>query len=220
MKLKNVEFITIELEDLQYGHLIGEPIEQIENIRPHLDYESLINGLHKNDSHSIFQFACCYEYGAAFSIKGEQNKIRLIPSNIETALCLYEMAYKCGSGDAANQLGMMLYHGFHLKADHKLAKEMFHFAASKNNMNSLYIMGVYSINEKDIFTGYEYFLKAAKLGHVAACYNVALALHNGDIVWKKNNPQALMYAKIAKDQMPDDIEYNNLFDKIYNEICK
>jgi len=198
MKLKNVEFITLELKGLHFGYLIGEPIEKIENIRTNLDYESLINGFYKNDSDSIFKLACCYEYGAAFSIKDEQNKIRLILPNNESALCLYDMAYKCGSGDAANQLGMMLHHGMNLKANHKKAKEMFHFAATKNNMNALYIMGVYSINESDIFAGYEYFLKAAKLGHAAACYNVALALHNGDIVWEKTTLKHYCTLKLQK----------------------
>jgi TPR repeat protein len=218
MELKNVEFITLDLQGLKYGHQIGEPKDQIENIQPYLNYESLIKGIQKNESDYIFQLACCYEYGAVFSIKDEQKRVRLIPPNIETALCLYDIAYVCGSGDAANHIGMMLHHGIHLKANQKLAKEMFRFAASKNIANAIYIMGVYSINETDYRTGYEYFLKAADLGHATACYNVALELHSGNILWAKNNPQALYYAKTAHDQMPEDVDFKNLLNKIYNEI--
>jgi hypothetical protein len=162
--------------------------------------------------------ASCYEYGAVFSIIDEQKRVRLLTPNFETALCLYKIAYRYGSGEAANHLGMIYHHGVNLKADHRLAKEMFRFAASKNNINALYIMGVYSVNENNYETGYENFLKAADLGHAVACYNVALALHSGDIVWAKNNPQALYYAKVALDQMPENVECKILLDNIYNEI--
>jgi TPR repeat protein len=220
MELINVEFITLDLHGVKFGQMIGEPKEQIENIQPYSNYDSLINGIRNNLSNYIFQLACCYEYGAIFSIKDEQKRVRLISPNIETALLFYEIAYRSGSEDAANQLGMMYHHGVHVKADKNVSKELFRYAASKNNVNALFIMGVYLIHELDYTTGYDYFLRAADLGHAAACFNVALALHNGDIVWGKNNPQALYYAKTALDQMPDDVECEQLINKIYNEIMK
>jgi TPR repeat protein len=220
MELINVEFITVEINGVKCGHMIGEPKEQIENIQPYLNYDSLVNGIQDNLSNYLFQLASCYEYGAIFSIKDEQKRVRLISPNIQTALLFYEKAYRSGSEDAANQLGMMYHHGVHVKADKNVAKEMFCYAASKNNVNALYLMGVYSIQEMAHKTGFDYFLKAADLGHAAACYNVALALHKGDIVWKKNNPQALYYAKTAHDQIPEDVEYEQLFNKIYNEIMQ
>jgi TPR repeat protein len=218
MELINAEFKSLDIQGIHCQIWEGEPTERVQNVQEYFLYESLISGVRNNDANLIFQLARCYEFGSVFSSENNSHRIILIKPIVETAIALYKMAYSYGSSDAANQLGMMYHHGVNFNSDLEMAKEMFRFAASKNNVNALYILGVYSIQENDYQAGYEYFLKAADLGHVLACYNVALALHKGEIVWEKNDPMALYYAKVALDQMPDNENFKLLFDRIYKEI--
>lgn len=217
--LKNVEFISFIIDKVSVGYIVGETSNfnnlQIQN---HESFEWLLKNSKKMNSDAIFQLASCFEFGAFFNFPKKLNNVISIQKNIETAIELYKIGAEIGSSHALHHLGEMYYHGVSIKKDLVQAKHYFMKSAEMRNRDSLYILGVLEYNEEKISEAFTYFQKAADLGHTNACVNVALALHKGDLVWKKNNAQAFFYIKMAQENEPNDFEIKQILDNIYNEL--
>jgi TPR repeat protein len=223
MELKNVEFISRSLSDFTYGFMVGEITKETlllinDNIQPYHNFNWLIDNSDKNDFHAIFELAKSFEFGAFFHFKDLSLKIISIPENISTAISLYNYSAKLGSGNANHQLGLMYEHGVGLEKNRKLAKSYFEQAALLGNAEALYMLGIYENFDNNIIKSYEYFLKAAQLGHNNAQFNVARAFYFGDAIWEKNLHQAFLFAKNAHDGNPNDVEIKKLMDDIYKEL--
>jgi len=223
MELKNFEFISKSLSDFYYGYMIGEIsrgiLQSIEDtLQPYDVFSWLIDNSNRDDCEAIFELASCFEFGANFQFKESALKIIVITINLATAIRLYEYSAKLGSVNANHHLEMMYDHGVGVSKNRNLAKSYLEKSGALGNAESLYMLGVYDNIESNINESYDYFLKAARLGHNNAQFNVARAFYYGDAIWEKNIHQAFLYAKMAHDGNPTDVEIKTLMDDIYKEI--
>ena len=209
--MKNVNFKHIQVQGLNLGYITadGEDTNETE------DFHALVSKAGSGDKSALVKIGSFYEYGASFESNNQQITIL---KDIQTAIEIYKTASANGSGIAFYRLGDIYYHGVDIISNKELAYFFFRSGAKLNEPNSLFFLGTLDFNSGNVTEAFEKIKAAADLGHPEACYNVALALYKGDIVWKKNLPSALGYIHKAWQPDQDNIQYSKLMSLIKNEL--
>ena len=238
MKFKNVKFDSFKIANFYCQFYFGELVDKEKyTISENEMFFWLLEQSKLNNTKAIYQLAKCYEFGSLFKYRSDKagviqvendvnitqfmdsfNWVISIPPNIETAILLHELAGSLGNGESFYQLGLINEHGIMKQVNKEGAKMYFKKGADLNNVESLYSSGVKEFELENYTAAYDYFLRAADLGHLNSCINVAIALNRDDFVFEKNNEMAFYYAKVAYDQNQNDLEVKNLMDKINYEL--
>lgn len=223
MELTNVKFVSINIDNLSFGYLIGETskgdhLNKSNTIQPFKNFNYLLTETNKRSPEAIFQLGMCYEFGSLFYNTDNSQQLISIPQNYETAISLFELAAEMNSAKSNYHLGMMYEHGKGVKINRIIAIKYFQKSADLGSGDANYILGIFSLKDNNTKLAYDYFLKSADLGNANSQYNVAVALYEGNVVWEKNLPMAFGYAKAAHDSNPGDLEIERFMNKIYQEL--
>ena len=219
--LENVEFHSMIIDNITLGYCKGNIKENHinesnETLLPSIEFFNLIKLAKQNNAIALLNLGQIYETGAMFKDEDGVNTI-LIPNDFQTAIALFEKSANEGCEEAYFALGMIFHFNSTIENNREKAKNYFKKSIAFDNGLAYRMLGIYEVENRNEFEASKYFIEGAKLNDPICCYNAALELISGRY-YEKNPGHALLFAKIACEQMPDDADFKILLERLYKEI--
>ena len=219
MHLKDVLFKTRALQsNVKVGWIAG--VATAEDLGPLKDklfpsstYFEYLDAAAAGDKDALYSLGSMYETGALFLENLTSSTVINIPKNPETARAIFELAEEKNHAESSYRLGLMAHHGAVETADQTIATKHFQTGAAAGHAICCRMLGIYCVQRNEIELASKWFMLGAKLQDPICCFNVATGmLSNG---YREGSKQeALAFAKIAADQIPNDQGLRDLIQKI------
>lgn len=219
MHLKDVSFKTRALQsNVNVGWMAG--VATAEDLGPLKDklfssstYFEYLDAAAAGDKDALYALGTMYEFGAIFWENLASSTVINIPQNPETARAIFELAEEKDHAEASYRLGLMAHHGAVEPADQTIATKHFRIGAEAGHGVCCRMLGIYCVQRNDVEQASKWFMLGAKLQDPICCFNVAADMLSSGYTGGSKE-EALAFAKIAANQIPNDQGLRDLIQKI------